>query len=146
MHDQYSLSFQNSDNLRTGFIIFLCLFLGLPLGLLKDVRMLSKTSTACIMFYSFFSFYVSICLCPLKMQKILKKYPLTHIYKCLMYIVLVKMWTSFLYNYRHVICHDKLPTESLCCVPTESLYCVFEQDILSAVSTGSTPEDPFQHD
>lgn len=55
-----ALGLPNTANLRTGFIIFLCLFLGLPLGLLKDVRMLSNTSTLCIMFYTFFSVYVII--------------------------------------------------------------------------------------
>ena len=50
---------QNTDGLRTGLIVFLCLFVGLPLALLKDVRTLSKTSTFCIAFYSFFTVYVS---------------------------------------------------------------------------------------
>ncbi|XP_060595911.1 putative sodium-coupled neutral amino acid transporter 10 isoform X2 [Ruditapes philippinarum] len=49
---------QNSDNLRTGIIVVLCLFVGLPLGLLKDVRTLSKTSTLCILFYAFFTCYI----------------------------------------------------------------------------------------
>ncbi|KAL4240015.1 hypothetical protein ACF0H5_000810 [Mactra antiquata] len=53
-----AMGLQNNDHLRSGLIIFLCLFVGLPLGLLKDVRALSKTSTLCIMFYTFFSFYV----------------------------------------------------------------------------------------
>ncbi|XP_045211537.2 putative sodium-coupled neutral amino acid transporter 10 [Mercenaria mercenaria] len=49
---------QNSENLRTGLIVVLCLFVGLPLGLLKDVRTLSKTSSLCIAFYAFFTFYI----------------------------------------------------------------------------------------
>lgn len=51
---------QNTNGLRTGLILFLCLFIGLPLALLKDLRTLSKTSSLCIAFYTFFTVYVSL--------------------------------------------------------------------------------------
>ncbi|KAL5018444.1 hypothetical protein ScPMuIL_004166 [Solemya velum] len=49
---------ENNSSLRTGLIVFLCLFVGLPLGLLKNLRSLSSTSTMCILFYTVFVFYV----------------------------------------------------------------------------------------
>ncbi|XP_052769434.1 putative sodium-coupled neutral amino acid transporter 10 [Mya arenaria] len=49
---------QNTSNLRTGLIVMLCLCVGLPLAMLKDVRTLAKTSTLCILFYAFFTVYV----------------------------------------------------------------------------------------
>ena len=52
--------FQNNSNLRTGLIIFLCMCIGLPLGLLKNLSAISKASTLCICFYSVFVFYVSM--------------------------------------------------------------------------------------
>ncbi|XP_052263344.1 putative sodium-coupled neutral amino acid transporter 10 isoform X1 [Dreissena polymorpha] len=49
---------QNSGHLRAGVIILLCLCVGLPLALHKDVRALAKASTMCIMFYTLFCVYV----------------------------------------------------------------------------------------
>ncbi|KAJ8318147.1 hypothetical protein KUTeg_003238 [Tegillarca granosa] len=49
---------QNSSHLRTALIILLCLCIGLPLGLLKNLTTLSHASTLCILFYSIFVIYV----------------------------------------------------------------------------------------
>ncbi|XP_050391956.1 putative sodium-coupled neutral amino acid transporter 10 [Patella vulgata] len=49
---------ENSSNLRIGLIMFLCLCVGLPLGLLKDLRAVSRASTVCVCFYVIFIFYV----------------------------------------------------------------------------------------
>ena len=51
---------QNSPRTRLYLIVVLCLLVGLPLGLMKDLRNVSRASTICIMFYAVFSFYVSI--------------------------------------------------------------------------------------
>ncbi|ESP04030.1 hypothetical protein LOTGIDRAFT_109866 [Lottia gigantea] len=48
----------SSSNLRTGLIMFLCLGVGLPLGLLKDLRAVSRASTICVCFYVVFILYV----------------------------------------------------------------------------------------
>ncbi|XP_067673576.1 solute carrier family 38 member 10-like isoform X1 [Haliotis asinina] len=49
---------ENTPSLRTYLIVFLCLCVGLPLGLLKDLRSVSNASTICICFYTVFVFYV----------------------------------------------------------------------------------------
>ncbi|XP_041364258.1 putative sodium-coupled neutral amino acid transporter 10 [Gigantopelta aegis] len=51
---------ENTPNLRTWLIICLCLFIGLPLGLLKDLRTVSHASTICMCFYAVFIIYVSV--------------------------------------------------------------------------------------
>ncbi|XP_071107762.1 solute carrier family 38 member 10-like isoform X2 [Haliotis cracherodii] len=52
------LGVENTPHLRTYLIVFLCLCVGLPLGLLKDLRSVSNASTICICFYTVFVFYV----------------------------------------------------------------------------------------
>ncbi|XP_046572862.1 putative sodium-coupled neutral amino acid transporter 10 isoform X5 [Haliotis rubra] len=52
------LGIENTPSLRTYLIVFLCLCVGLPLGLLKDLRSVSNASTICICFYTVFVFYV----------------------------------------------------------------------------------------
>ncbi|KAL8574129.1 hypothetical protein ACOMHN_067181 [Nucella lapillus] len=48
---------ENSFQNRMYLIIILCLFVGLPLGLMKDLRNVSRASTICIMFYAVFIVY-----------------------------------------------------------------------------------------
>lgn len=48
---------ENSWRNRMYLIIILCLFVGLPLGLMKDLRNVSRASTVCIMFYAVFIVY-----------------------------------------------------------------------------------------
>ncbi|RUS71088.1 hypothetical protein EGW08_021149 [Elysia chlorotica] len=55
------LGLENTFGLRTFLILTLCLCVGLPLGLLKDLRAVSRASTVCISFYCIFILYV-ICL------------------------------------------------------------------------------------
>ncbi|XP_060064162.1 putative sodium-coupled neutral amino acid transporter 10 [Ylistrum balloti] len=52
------LGLENNGNLRMGLICFLCLCVGLPLGLLKNLNTVSRASTLCILFYGFFTVYV----------------------------------------------------------------------------------------
>ncbi|GFO00973.1 sodium-coupled neutral amino acid transporter 3 [Plakobranchus ocellatus] len=52
------LGLQNTSSLRTFLIMALCLCVGLPLGLLKDLRSVSRASTVCITFYGIFILYV----------------------------------------------------------------------------------------
>ncbi|XP_033738972.1 putative sodium-coupled neutral amino acid transporter 10 isoform X2 [Pecten maximus] len=52
------LGLENNGNLRMGLICFLCLCVGLPLGLLKNLNTVSRASTLCILFYGLFTVYV----------------------------------------------------------------------------------------
>ncbi|XP_012937797.1 putative sodium-coupled neutral amino acid transporter 10 isoform X2 [Aplysia californica] len=52
------LGIENSSGLRTFLIVLLCLGIGLPLGLLKNLRAVSRASTICISFYCVFVLYV----------------------------------------------------------------------------------------
>lgn len=49
---------QNSSHLRTGLIIVLCIGVGLPLGLLRNLKTVSKASSLCICFYAVFVCYM----------------------------------------------------------------------------------------
>ncbi|XP_076444976.1 putative sodium-coupled neutral amino acid transporter 10 isoform X2 [Babylonia areolata] len=51
------LGFENNWRNRMYLIIILCLFVGLPLGLMKDLRNVSRASTVCIAFYAVFVLY-----------------------------------------------------------------------------------------
>lgn len=53
-----TIGIQHTPGLRSGFIAFLCIFVGLPFALLKDLRALSKASAFCMLFYVTFSIYV----------------------------------------------------------------------------------------
>nr|KAI8731441.1 putative sodium-coupled neutral amino acid transporter 10 isoform X1 [Biomphalaria glabrata] len=50
----------NFSGMRTILIITLGLSIGLPMGLLKDLRAISKASTVCIICYSVYVFYVIV--------------------------------------------------------------------------------------
>ncbi|GFR73920.1 sodium-coupled neutral amino acid transporter 2 [Elysia marginata] len=52
------LGIENTSGLRTFLILALCLGVGLPLGLLKDLKAVSRASTVCISFYCIFILYV----------------------------------------------------------------------------------------
>ncbi|XP_059174905.1 putative sodium-coupled neutral amino acid transporter 10 isoform X2 [Physella acuta] len=67
---------QNVSGLRTGLIILLCLTIGLPMGLLKDLRAVSRASTVCILCYSVYVVYV---LC-LSMPSLWKGDWISHVY------------------------------------------------------------------
>lgn len=49
---------ENSSNLRSALIILMCIGVGLPLGLLKNLSSVSKASTLCICFYASFVVYM----------------------------------------------------------------------------------------
>ncbi|KAL3875599.1 hypothetical protein ACJMK2_033534 [Sinanodonta woodiana] len=52
------IGLENSGRLRNGVILLLCLFVGLPLALLKNLRALSNTSSLCVVFYMIFVLYI----------------------------------------------------------------------------------------
>lgn len=47
-----------STSLRLYLIVFLCLCVGLPLGLMKDMRNVNRASTVCMAFYAIFCAYI----------------------------------------------------------------------------------------
>ena len=51
---------QGVSTVRCYVIVILCLFVGLPLGLIKDLRNVSQASAVCMSFYAAFSVYVSV--------------------------------------------------------------------------------------
>ncbi len=65
--------FQNTSQLRTTVMVVLCLFVGLPLALLKNIESLSNVSAISIGFYMVFVAEVtsSVFLCPNTEQTIL---------------------------------------------------------------------------
>ncbi|KAK3588533.1 hypothetical protein CHS0354_014245 [Potamilus streckersoni] len=52
------IGLENNGRLRNGVILLLCLFVGLPLALLKNLRALSNTSSLCVVFYMIFVLYI----------------------------------------------------------------------------------------
>ncbi|XP_070186687.1 solute carrier family 38 member 10-like isoform X4 [Littorina saxatilis] len=52
------LGVENNARTRIYLMVFLCLMVGLPLGLMKDLRNVSRASTICIAFYSVFTVYM----------------------------------------------------------------------------------------
>uniref|UniRef100_A0A0B7ARU4 Amino acid transporter transmembrane domain-containing protein n=1 Tax=Arion vulgaris TaxID=1028688 RepID=A0A0B7ARU4_9EUPU len=49
---------ENIPGLRTALMILLCMTIGLPMALIKDIRAISRVSTVCVAFYSSFVLYV----------------------------------------------------------------------------------------